>query len=410
MASRSALCAPSFLIRCPGGAGVPPARGGTTKSGRDARAPRVCYLLIILPVAGILAGQTARAPQDLLKEAESLHRAGKFDQAIEDYRLLLKQYPDVAPVRSDLGAALAAAGRYEEAIVEYEGALKLQPLPQIRLNLALAYYKAGKIALAVEDLKKVHEDMPDDVRPVMLLADCYLRLGENKKVIELLDPLQPTHGKDLAFVYLLGTALVRDGQVASGQVIIDKILKNGDSAEARLLMGTTKMMVHDDPGALVDLQKAVELNPNLPDVYAYYGLALLANANPDKAYDAFRRALERDPNDFESNLRMGVLLRREEKYDAALQYFHHALEVRPGDFGARYQIASLTLAAGQVEQARRDLESIVKQAPNFTEAHVSLATAYYREKRKADGDRERAIVDKLTVERQAADKGEKPAQ
>jgi len=262
----------------------------------------------------------------------------------------------------------------------------------------------------VEDLKKVHEDMPDDVRPVMLLADCYLRLGENKKVIELLDPLQPTHGEDLAFVYLLGTALVRDGQVASGQVIIDKILKNGDSAEARLLMGTTKMMVHDDPGALVDLQKAVELNPNLPDVYAYYGLALLANANPDKAYDAFRRALERDPNDFESNLRMGVLLRREEKYDAALQYFHHALEVRPGDFGARYQIASLTLAAGQVEQARRDLESIVKQAPNFTEAHVSLATAYYREKRKADGDRERAIVDKLTVERQAADKGEKPAQ
>ena len=367
-----------------------------------------CFLL--LSCAGILAGQTARSPQELLKEAESLHRAGKFDQAIEDYRLLLKQYPDVAPVRSDLGAALAAAGRYEEAIVEYEGALKLQPLPQIRLNLALAYYKAGKIALAVEDLKKVHEDMPDDVRPVMLLADCYLRLGENKKVIELLDPLQPTHGEDLAFVYLLGTALVRDGQVASGQVIIDKILKNGDSAEARLLMGTTKMMVHDDPGALVDLQKAVELNPNLPDVYAYYGLALLANANPDKAYDAFRRALERDPNDFESNLRMGVLLRREEKYDAALQYFHHALEVRPGDFGARYQIASLTLAAGQVEQARRDLESIVKQAPNFTEAHVSLATAYYREKRKADGDRERAIVDKLTVERQAADKGEKPAQ
>lgn len=373
-------------------------------------ARRACGFLVILSSAGILAGQTARSPQELLKEAESLHRAGKLDQAIEDYRLLLRQYPDVAPVRSDLGAALAAAGRYEEAIVEYERALKLQPLPQIRLNLALAYYKAGKVALAVENLKKVHEEMPDDVRPVMLLADCYLRLGENKKVIELLDPLQPTHGDDLAFVYMLGTALVRDGQVARGQVIIDKILKNGDSAEARLLMGTTKMMVHDDPGALVDLQKAVELNPSLPDVYAYYGLALLANANPDKAYDAFRRALEKDPNDFESNLRMGVLLRREEKYDAALQYFHHALQVRPGDFGVRYQIASLALAGGQVEEALRDLESIVKEAPNFTEAHVSLATAYYREKRKADGDRERAIVDKLTAEQQAADKGEKPAQ
>jgi len=375
-----------------------------------ARAPRVRCFFVILPFAGYLAGQTARSPQELLKEAETLRRAGKLDQAIEDYRLLLKQYPDIAPVRSDLGATLAAAGRYEEAIIEYERALKVQPLPQIRLNLALAYYKAGQTALAVEGLNQVHKEMPGDLRPVMLLADCYLRLGENKKVVELLDPLEPTHGDDLAFVYLLGTALVRDGQAARGQVIIDKILKNGDSAEARLLMGTTKMMVHDDPGALVDLQKAVDLNPNLPDVYAYYGLALLANADPDKAYAAFQRALQKDPNDFESNLRMGVLLRKDEKYDAALQYLHHALEVRPGDFGARYQIASLELGEGQVEKARRDLESIVEEAPNFTEAHVSLATAYYREKRKADGDRERAIVEKLTAERQAADKGEKLAQ
>jgi len=45
----------------------------------------------------------------------------------------------------------------------------------------------------------------------------------------------------------------------------------------------------------------------------------------------------------------------------------------------------------------------VKDFPNFTEAHVSLATVYYREKRKEDGDRERAIVDRLTTEKQSAD-------
>jgi hypothetical protein len=40
---------------------------------------------------------------------------------------------------------------------------------------------------------------------------------------------------------------------------------------------------------------------------------------------------------------------------------------------------------------------------------VSLATAYYREKRKADGDRERAIVEKLNAEKQANEKGIKVA-
>jgi tetratricopeptide (TPR) repeat protein len=98
---------------------------------------------------------------------------------------------------------------------------------------------------------------------------------------------------------------------------------------------------------------------------------------------------------------MGVLLRQDQDNDEALKYFRHALEVRPGDFGARYQIAVVELATGKLIEARRHLEELVKDAPQFTEAHVSLATAYFREKRKADGERERAIVAKLNAERQA---------
>ena len=46
------------------------------------------------------------------------------------------------------------------------------------------------------------------------------------------------------------------------------------------------------------------------------------------------------------------------------------LEIRPGDFGVRYQIATVELAKGQLEQAQRHLEGLVKEAPRFTEAHV----------------------------------------
>jgi tetratricopeptide (TPR) repeat protein len=357
--------------------------------------------LVILFPASFLARQAARSPEELVKEAESLHRAGKLDQAIEDYRLFLKQHPDVFQVRSDLGAALAAAGRYEEAIVEYKRALKVQPLPQIRLNLALAYYKADKLTLAVEELVKVSRAIPNDLRVVTLLADGYLRLGENKKVIELLDPLQTTHGDDLAIIYMLGTALVRDGQVDRGEVIIDKILKNGESAEARLLMGTVKLMAHDDPGAVVDLKKAVELNPNLPSAHSYYGRALRNSGNPEEAKQAFRDELGIDPNDFDANLYLGALLKEERNYEAALPLLKHALEVRPGDPGVRYQIASIHLAQRNFDEAQRELEALVKEASNFREAHVALATLYYRLRRKEEGDREQAIVAKLTAEEQA---------
>lgn len=370
----------------------------------------LCGFPVFAVSTALLAGQTPRAPGELLKEAGAFHRTGKLDQAIKDYKLFLEQYPDVPQVRSDLGAALAGSGRYQEAIVEYERALQLQPLPQIRLNLALAYYKADKLDSAVEALKKVHEEMQNDLRPVMLLADCYLRLGQNKEVVELLSPLEQTHGDDPGVTYMLGTALVRDGQVAKGQVIINKILQNGDSAEARLLLGTTKLQVNDYSGALADLQKAVELNPNLPDVYTFYGLALMSTGDQAGAQKAFEQAIQYDSNSFESNLRMGVLDRENQNYDAALQYLRHALDVRPGDLGVRYQIAAAELSMGQVESARVDLEAIVKEAPNFTEAHVSLATAFFREKRNAEGDRERAIVTKLLAQKQAAEKGVKALQ
>jgi len=360
-------------------------------------------LFVLTQSAHLVVAQSPRDPQELLKEATSLQQAGKLDQAAEDYRIFLQQYPNVAAVHSNLGAALAGLGRYEDAIEEYNRALKLQPLPQVQMNLALAYYKIGRLTDAADAFDKAHGLMPQDSRPVLLEADCYLRLGDNKKVIQLLTPVEQDTPDDLAVTYMLGTALVRDGKASEGQIRIDKILKNGDSAEARLLLGTTKLMVSDFAGALADLQRAVELNPDLPDVFPYYGAALMATGDQDGARKAFEKALQQDPNNFDANLRIGFLLRNDTKYDAALHYFRHALEIRPDDPGVLYQIASIELSQGQVEQARKDLESLVKDAPNFTEAHVSLATVYYREKRKEDGDRERAIVARLTAERQNAD-------
>ena len=43
--------------------------------------------------------------------------------------------------------------------------------------------------------------------------------------------------------------------------------------------------------------------------------------------------------------------------------------------------------AGQFRQALANTLTVLKEAPAFVEAHVSLATIYYRQKRKLDGDK-----------------------
>jgi|SRR5215471_1513535 len=344
----------------------------------------------------------------LLRHAVELHQAGDIQAAIAEYRAYLKEAPNNVMARSNLGAALSKAGQYEEAIAEYKQALDHEPrnLP-VRLNLALAFYKTAQIWAAADELAKVVRQQPSHRQAIFLLADCDLRLGENKKVIALLEPLEKETPNDTALVYMLGTALIRDNQPGRGQLIVNRILRQGDSAEARLLLGTTKMNAQEFADALVDLKKAVELNPQLPEVYSYYGLALLTTGDMAAATDAFRKELASNPNDFVSNLQMGVVMKQDQRYDEARNFFDRALRARPGDPGVRYQMATLDVIEGKLDEACATLEQLIKETPNFVEAHVSLATVYYRLKRKADGDRERELVLKLNAEAQAAQPGAK---
>ena len=212
----------------------------------------------------------------------------------------------------------------------------------------------------------------------------------------------------MAVAYLLGTALIRDNQVERGQHIVDRILSLGDSAEARLLIGTTKMMARDFAGALVDIAKAVELNPKLPSVHSYHGRALLQTGDSAGALAAFRKELEINSNDFDSNLNIGALLRQEQSYEEARPYLVKALTLRPGRSCRAVSACSLRSGNG-TGRGRPERSGGIdpRRSRDFVEAHVTLATVYYRLKRKSDGDRERAIVQKLNEEIQAQQPGVK---
>ena len=95
---------------------------------------------------------------------------------------------------------------------------------------------------------------------------------------------------------------------------------------------------------------------------------------------------------------LGSMRKSAQDFDGALTYLNRALAIHPKDLTARKLLASLKLQMGAIEQAVALLEQIVTEAPDAVDAHVQLATAYNRLKRKDDADRERAIVDRLNRE------------
>ncbi len=354
---------------------------------------------------GLFIGVCVMLAQQLdpdLEKALKAHQSGDMDTAVQQYRIYLKKKPDAFESRANLGAALARQGLFDEAIAEYKIALKAAPTnPGISYNLALAYYKTGDLTLAARELSALRALVGEQPQVTLLLADTYLQLGENKKVIQLLEAPAEAKPEDLGLAYVLGMALLRDKRVEEGQKFLNRILGRGESAEALLLLGTSKFSVGDFPNALKDFQRAAELNPDLPSLNGNLGQALMATGDTTAATKAFERELKQNPNDFVANLQLGVILKQDELFDQATACFSRALRMRPGDIGVRYQIAATMLAQNKIQMALVELERIVKDADNFTEAHVSLATVYYRLKRKEDGDRERAIVQRLNAEAQA---------
>jgi Flp pilus assembly protein TadD len=349
---------------------------------------------LVFLLAGLAYAQ--QDPNQACLNATAMHRAGNIQNAIPEYQACVKLHPDVAELRSDFGAALARLGRYGEAIEQYRAALQITPgNPAVRRNLALAYYKSGEMAKAASELNPLHAEEPGDLPVILLLSDCNLQMGEFQRVIDLLAPIAPQHRDDRAFAYLLGTAWIRSGRASEGQALVDSILRDADSAEARFLLGTAAFMRQDYPHALQELAKAVQLNPALPSLQSYYGQALLLTGDADAADAAFRKELAANPNDFESNLMLGQILAQRRHPVDALPYLKRAAQVRPGAAEPRHELGAAYLATGQPERARRELETLVEETPDSASAHSDLARAYQQLHLSKDAQREQMIAAKV---------------
>ena len=371
--------------------------------------PALACVLFSLAVRPGWAQQAQTGVDQSFARAVRLHQSGDYEAAIREYKNVLAIDPKRADARSNLGAAYAGLGRYQEAIEEYKAALTLDGQNEsYQFNLALAYYKSADLTDAAGILSKIVAAHADNRNALLLLADCQFVLGDYKKVIALLQPVEASSPDDPTLNYLLGSALTNDNQIERGQVYIDRILRNGDSAEAHVMMGTSHLLARDYPTAIKEFVRALELNPKMPTVHSLYGRALLAVGDREAAMLQFRSEIEHNPNDFESNVYLGSLLKQDDKFDEALIHLARAAILRPGDLNVQYYIGSIYVSLARFEEARLTLENVVKVAPDFVEAHVSLATAYYRLKRKDDGDREKATILKLNAERQAATPGAQP--
>jgi hypothetical protein len=115
-----------------------------------------------------------------------LYMCGRVDAAIEECNKILEIDPNFFPARRYLGLAYEQKGMYEEAIAEFQKALKLSNSPLMTAILGHAYAAAGKKGEAQKTLADLQSVKERYVSPY-LTAAIYNGLGEKDQTFKWLE-------------------------------------------------------------------------------------------------------------------------------------------------------------------------------------------------------------------------------
>jgi tetratricopeptide (TPR) repeat protein len=354
-----------------------------------------------IPALGRAALAQGPDPQQLFQEAMSAQQRGDAALAVSKYQELLRLYPDMTAAHANLGVVLVSLGRYDEAIAQYRAALQQVPGNRdLRLNLGLAYFKKRDYSEATREFSSLHEAEPSNVRIATLLGQCYVHLGRDAEAIPLLAPFEKANPDNLDLEWALGSALIRSGRTEEGLERVERVAHQGNSAEAYALAAQAYLKLAVVDKARVNFDVARRLDPNLAGLYTLGGMIMEYSGDPKGAMSFYQKALEANPDDFEARLRVGAALYEQRQLDAARQQLGRALALDPASSVARYMLARVERAQGQLDAAVRDLEKVVQDDPDWLPPHIELVALYYRLNRPEDGTREKKIVDRLSAQEQ----------
>jgi len=337
-------------------------------------------------------------PQQLFQEAVTAQQRGDDAVALRKYRELLRVHPGAMVVRANLGATFAHLKRYDEAVEQYRAVLAAEPgNGHVRLNLAVVYQERGDLPRAVAELELLRQKQPEDMQAALLLADCYRQLKRYSDAVKLLKAIQPQQPDDLDLQYLLGLVLIQSGRAEEGAGDIEKVAEKAANAEAYLLAGQTRLGIDQYDLALTDAQAALRLNPALAGAQTLLGMVLEHTGDFRGATAALEQALRANERDFDAHFYLGSILYFDRDLPAAKLHLQRARQLRPESSQAQYKLALIAIQEGHLEVALKELQIVIRDSPDWLEAHVELAGLYYRLHRPEDGARERLLVDRLAT-------------
>ncbi|MFW6032920.1 MAG: tetratricopeptide repeat protein, partial [Phycisphaeraceae bacterium] len=155
-----------------------------------------------------------------------------------------------------------------------------------------------------------------------------------------------------------------------------------DPAEARLAVQRAGEPLSDLRGGvdveavLADVREVADRYPDYAPAQVLLAQALLLTEHKDRALAALERALELDPEQPDVHDLAGAVALELDRPDRAIEHFNRALDLAPERGTFRVHLAKAQMDAGDLETARLTLLEALRFDASLHQAHAVLAELY----------------------------------
>ena len=316
--------------------------------------------------------QQAQAQYD---KAVRLHNQGKVHKAIQLYRKVLKSFPNLDGVHTNLGMALYQLGKFENAMRSLDKAIKINPtnLDAYR-NRAATLMAMGRLDEAEKEYATLVKTQPDNANFAYNYGFLLYQRGKGEESEKQFLNALKAEPQFAQAHYNLGYLYVEQKRFAEAENCFRKaIAAKPDYAVAYLNLANLEADQGKLEAALRNYQLAVEVQPDF-----VMGLNGLARAhyemgNAAKALSYADQALALDAKDPNSWVMKGNALSALGDEEGAKAAFAKALEIDPDHVVGKQNLARsvsrdipswhFTMLADEARNKayRKAIESAVKE-------------------------------------------------
>ncbi|HDL64930.1 MAG TPA: tetratricopeptide repeat protein [Proteobacteria bacterium] len=270
----------------------------------------------------------------------------------------------------DRGLARLEAGRYQDAVIEFDRALEYKPdYSAAYTNRGVALSKGGDPVAAISSYRRALALAPDSPRPLKNLADTLLDQGDTQEALILYRRALKLAPGYSGIACDLARALLRDGKDDEAIACYQEILQSDpDNIRAHLGLGNLLLESNQPRAAHGHYQHILKINPGSITARYNLGNLLVEEGRTEEGISYYREVIRRDPDHIDARNNLGVQLARQGRGDEGVMQLLEAIRIDPQDPAAYYNIAIIRASTGKNAEAIQCLEKVLELSPDYDPA------------------------------------------